>query len=113
MSAVLRQWHSRAKTRVNPKTLSGRVAGRSFFVHLSYNSVTTELELHGVITLDEKKSRANLKKHGVSFESAQLVFEDPLHMSRQDRGGWGVTLANLGHGMRCGAPPGCAYLERN
>jgi uncharacterized protein len=38
-----------------------------------------------VITWDEKKSRSNLKKHGVSFEAAQFVFEDPLHISRQDR----------------------------
>ena len=38
-----------------------------------------------MITWDEKKSRANLKKHGVSFESAQLVFDDPLHATRQDR----------------------------
>lgn len=38
-----------------------------------------------MITWDEKKSRANLKKHGVSFEAAQLVFEDPLHASRQER----------------------------
>lgn len=33
---------------------------------------------------DETKSRANLRKHGVSFEAAQLVFEDPLHLTRQD-----------------------------
>ena len=52
----------------------------------SYNYVTTELELLDVITCDEKKSRANMKKHGISFESAQIVFDDPLHMSRQDRG---------------------------
>ena len=38
-----------------------------------------------MITWDEKKSRLNLKKHGVSFEAAQFVFEDPLHISRQDR----------------------------
>ena len=38
-----------------------------------------------MITWDEKKSRANLKKHGVSFEAAQLVFDDPFHASRQDR----------------------------
>lgn len=38
-----------------------------------------------MITWDEKKSRANLKKHGVSFESAQFVFDDPLHLSLQDR----------------------------
>ncbi|MFT8259149.1 MAG: BrnT family toxin (plasmid) [Candidatus Symbiodolus clandestinus] len=34
---------------------------------------------------DKTKSRANLRKHGVSFEAAQLVFEDPLHLTRQDR----------------------------
>ncbi len=33
----------------------------------------------------DKKNRANLKKHGVSFEAAQLVFDDPLHISRKDR----------------------------
>ena len=34
---------------------------------------------------DEAENRDNLKKHGVSFEAAQLVFDDPLHLSRQDR----------------------------
>ena len=38
-----------------------------------------------MISWDEGKSRANRKKHGVSFETAQLVFEDPLHLSRQER----------------------------
>ena len=38
-----------------------------------------------MITWDEKKNRANFKKHGVTFEAAQLVFEDPLHVSRQER----------------------------
>ena len=38
-----------------------------------------------LFTWDEKKSLANLKKHGVSFEAAQLVFADPLHVSRQER----------------------------
>ncbi len=28
-------------------------------------------------TWDEEKARANLRKHGVSFESAKEVFEDP------------------------------------
>jgi uncharacterized DUF497 family protein len=26
---------------------------------------------------DERKNRANQKKHGVDFETAQLVFDDP------------------------------------
>jgi uncharacterized DUF497 family protein len=34
---------------------------------------------------DERKNRANQKKHGVSFEMASLVFDDPLHISVQDR----------------------------
>lgn len=34
---------------------------------------------------DERKNRANRKKHGVSFEMASLVFDDPLHISVQDR----------------------------
>ncbi len=34
---------------------------------------------------DERKNRANLRKHGVSFETAALVFDDPYHVSTQDR----------------------------
>jgi uncharacterized DUF497 family protein len=43
--------------------------------------------------LDQEKSRGNLQKHGVSFEEAKTVFNDPLamtigdpdHSSREDR----------------------------
>ena len=34
---------------------------------------------------DEVKNQSNVKKHGVSFETAKLVFADKLHLSRQDR----------------------------
>ena len=42
---------------------------------------------------DEKKNRANLKKHGISFEEAQgvffddkaLVYEDPSHSGEEER----------------------------
>jgi uncharacterized DUF497 family protein len=34
---------------------------------------------------DEKKNRLNLKKHGVSFEMAALVFEDEHCLVRLDR----------------------------
>jgi uncharacterized DUF497 family protein len=34
---------------------------------------------------DETKNRSNRAKHGVSFETALLAFDDPLHVSRQDR----------------------------
>ena len=33
---------------------------------------------------DEKKNRANRTNHGLSFETAQRVFEDPLAASRPD-----------------------------
>jgi uncharacterized protein len=38
-----------------------------------------------VFSWDEEKDKRNQRKHGVSFEAAKLVFEDPLHISRQDR----------------------------
>jgi uncharacterized DUF497 family protein len=34
---------------------------------------------------DEAKNVSNQKKHKISFEIAKLVFEDPYHMSCQDR----------------------------
>jgi hypothetical protein len=34
---------------------------------------------------DEEKSLSNRAKHKVSFETAQLVFEDPFAISVQDR----------------------------
>lgn len=34
---------------------------------------------------DEAKNRKNQQKHDVSFETASLVFEDPLRVSIQDR----------------------------
>ncbi len=34
---------------------------------------------------DENKNRANRKMHGVGFETARLIFDDPLHISILDR----------------------------
>ena len=34
---------------------------------------------------DETKNFSNLQKHGISFELAKLVFDDPFHLTRQDR----------------------------
>jgi len=34
---------------------------------------------------DSNKDRANRAKHGVSFDTASLVFNDPAHLSIQDR----------------------------
>ena len=35
-------------------------------------------------TWNDSKSKANELKHGLDFETAQLVFDDPLAISRQD-----------------------------
>lgn len=37
------------------------------------------------IEWDDNKNRANQKKHGVSFELAQEVFDDALALSKLDR----------------------------
>ena len=34
---------------------------------------------------DERKDQRNRAKHGVSFDTASLVFDDPAHLSIQDR----------------------------
>ena len=36
-------------------------------------------------TWDQRKNRANQRKHHVCFETAVLVFDDPFHISVQDR----------------------------
>lgn len=36
-------------------------------------------------TWDERKERINQRKHGISFETAALAFDDPYHVSRVDR----------------------------
>ena len=38
-----------------------------------------------MFSLDDAKNESNKRKHGVSFEAAKLVFDDPLHVTRQDR----------------------------
>jgi uncharacterized DUF497 family protein len=35
-------------------------------------------------TWDRRRSAANRAKHGVSFETAVLVFDDPFHASKPD-----------------------------
>ena len=34
---------------------------------------------------DDAKNESNQRKHGVSFDAAKLVFDDPLHVTRHDR----------------------------
>ena len=38
-----------------------------------------------VFEWDDVKSRSNLRKHRVSFETGMLVLKDPMHVTRQDR----------------------------
>jgi len=38
-----------------------------------------------VFSWDDAKNESNKTKHGISFDLAKLVFEDPLHITRQDR----------------------------
>jgi len=34
---------------------------------------------------NDQKNKINRNKHGVSFETASLVFDDPLHITRLER----------------------------
>ncbi|MBS4097757.1 MAG: BrnT family toxin [Sulfuricella sp.] len=36
------------------------------------------------VEFDPRKSASNLSKHGVSFEEAEVVFYDPLALTRED-----------------------------
>jgi uncharacterized DUF497 family protein len=38
-----------------------------------------------LITWDDGKNESNKRKHGISFEVAKFVFDDPYQVSRQDR----------------------------
>ena len=33
----------------------------------------------------DAKNASNQRKHGIGFNAAKLVFDDPLHVTRQDR----------------------------
>ena len=50
---------------------------------------------------DEQKNQSNRVKHGVSFEIAQMVFDDPRAINIQDRHENGEerwqTLGSIGH----------------
>lgn len=54
---------------------------------------------------DPRKDKANRKKHGISFELAQRVFDDPNHLSLQDRQEGGEerwqTLGLMVHTRSC------------
>lgn len=41
--------------------------------------------MHQRFTWDTAKAASNLRKHGISFETAVRVFADPMAVTRQDR----------------------------
>lgn len=45
----------------------------------------TNKYVHMNLTWDSEKDALNKSKHGVSFETAALVFDDPFHLSVKDR----------------------------
>lgn len=55
---------------------------------------------------DENKAKSNRVKHGIRFEDAVLLFDDPQHLSQQERIENGEyrwqTLRHCGYS-------GCAY----
>lgn len=53
-------------------------------------------------TWDEAKATANLRKHGVAFEVAELVWQDPSHLlvfDRQENGEDRWHAIGLVHGL--------------
>ena len=49
------------------------------YIHIRHYEADVEF------TWDERKDRVNQRRHGISFETAALVFDDPYHVSVQDR----------------------------
>jgi uncharacterized DUF497 family protein len=45
---------------------------------------------------DAKKAAANRAKHGLSFETAERVFDDPLHASKPDQHSDGDRWQTIG-----------------
>lgn len=74
-------------------------------------------------TWDENKNRSNLRKHGLSFETAALVFADPLILQRPDphseEGRWltvglvgnvVVVVSHTSPDLETGAEPGMGRI---
>jgi uncharacterized DUF497 family protein len=61
---------------------------------------------------DEGKNRINKRKHGVSFDTAVLAFDDPYHLTRQDREVDGEALADDWSRERRSLAAGRSYSRR-
>ena len=51
----------------------------------NYGIVATDKGLRWLFSWDSAKSETHLRQQGVRFEVAQWVFDNPLHITRQDR----------------------------
>jgi len=59
---------------------------------------------------DEAKAQSNYRKHGISFDVASRVFDDPLCRTEQDRIESGeYPLADCGYGKRLFVADGGAH----
>ncbi len=59
---------------------------------------------------DENKAKSNRVKHGIRFEDAVLLFDDPQHLSQQERIENGeYRWQTIGLGLRHRGYSGCAY----
>jgi ribonuclease toxin BrnT of type II toxin-antitoxin system len=56
-----------------------QLTGVLLYIHIRLHKAIVEF------AWDEGKNRINKRKHGVSFDTAVLVFDDPYHLTRQDR----------------------------
>ena len=61
------------------------IANTILYIHNGHAKVDVDF------TWDERKNRANRRKHRLSFQTAILVFDDPFHLSVQDREVEGVA----------------------
>jgi uncharacterized protein len=61
---------------------------------------------------DEGKARANLAKHGVSFEAARLVFDDLFAIERVDSGSEPIEVRYVITAMANGVLLTVVYTER-
>ena len=79
------------------------------------HSVAIGMWLHRIESLrwiwDENKNRINKQKHGLGFETAQLVFDDPLMAHRPDPQADEARWHTIGMSGQCGRDCG-AYLAQ-
>ena len=63
-------------------------------------------------TWDPEKARKNFEKHKVSFEAAQLVFDDAFALDRLDIGSEGSEVRYIVTGVANGVILTVVYTER-